>query len=393
MIGKQGHNLLILFLLSFLVALSFTFPMYIQSTYLEYFVPLAQVGWFIIVAMLTSLVMINVYSWFITKFSNYRMAILLLLMYGASVGGLILADNAVKAMATFIGLIVSQQLVMINFDLFVERFTNYAVTGRIRTTYQTFLNFGTLLTPFLVGQIVGLGEHYRLVLFMSLLFIIPVLLVLLTQRRQLQDHTHYRHHHFLTTLKNFSTHVELKDIFGVAVLLQLFYGVAVIYIPIYLHQTIGFDWPTIGIIFTFMLAPFVFLEIPAGIIADRVGERGLLGLGFVILAIAVILFAFVRSTNPLVWALLLFSSRCGAALVEAMRETYFFKAINIRDVDYVNLFRNAIPLGYLGGSVLAVLILKGLGLTLPYLFLVLGLILIFGLFFAIRLPDLRRRFL
>jgi len=393
MIGKQKHNLHVLFLLSFLVALSFTFPMYIQSTYLEYFVSLAQVGWFIIAAMLVSLVLINIYSWFITKFSNYRMAILLLLIYGVSIGGFILADSAIEAMISFIGLIVSQHLVMINFDLFVERFTSYAVTGRIRTTYQTFLNFGTLLTPFLVGQLVGFGEHYRIVLFFSLLFIIPVLIALLTQRRQLQDHTNYRHHHFFTTLKNFGTHTELKDIFGVALLLQLFYGVAVIYMPIYLHQSIGFDWPTIGIIFTFMLAPFVFLEIPAGIIADRVGERGLLGLGFVILATMVILFAFVRSTNPLVWALLLFASRCGAALVEAMRETYFFKAINVRDVDYVNLFRNAIPLGYLGGSALAVLVLKGLGLPLPYLFLILGLILIFGLFFTIRLPDVRRRLL
>lgn len=391
MTGQRTHNLHLLFLLSFLLAVSFSFPLYIQSTFLEFFVPLSQIGWFYLAANAVTMVALNSYSWFITRLSNYRMAVATLLLYGGSIFGLLLATRPIEALAAFVVFTVSQNLLMINFDLFVERFTRNAVTGRIRTTYQTFLNFGTLISPLLVGRLIGVGEHYRLVLFFALVLIIPVLITLLAQRRALQEHIQYRHHHFFETLKHFSQHPELKDIFGVAVLLQLFYSIAVVYMPIYLHQVIGFDWPTIGILFTIMLVPFIFLEIPAGIAADRTGERGLLGLGFVILAASVLLFAFIRSANPLVWALVLFLSRCGAALVEAMRETYFFKTVSVKDVDYINLFRNAIPLGHMIGPALAVLCLEYAQLSMPYVFLILGLLLMFGLFFTIRLPELGRR--
>jgi len=151
-------------------------------------------------------------------------------------------------------------------------------------------------------------------------------------------------------------------------LLNVFFNAVVIYIPIYLNRTLGFNWTELGLIFSIMLIPFLFVEIPAGFIADKyIGETEMFGVGYVIMIICLCIFAVSTSTNLWFWAAILFISRIGAALVEAMRESYFFKNVSNKDVDKINLFRTAIPFGYLIGSLISVVIL--IFLPIPYIFL------------------------
>ena len=99
-----------------------------------------------------------------------------------------------------------------------------------------------------------------------------------------------------------------------------------------------------------------------------------------ILISATALLFFTESTNPYVWALILFLSRCGAALIEAMKESYFFKLVDAKDIDYINFFRNVGPLSYLIGSGLAVISLKFY--SVEYIFLFLAFALLSGFYFT-----------
>jgi MFS family permease len=157
-------------------------------------------------------------------------------------------------------------------------------------------------------------------------------------------------------------------------------------VPIYLHQNLGFSWNQLGWMFSLMLIPFILVEIPAGIVADKyIGEKEMFYAGFAIMISCLCLFSVLESNNPWLWALLLFASRVGAALVEAMRETYFFKKISASDVDKINIFRATIPFGHVLGSLLGLVIL--LLLPINYIFFITAILLVASFYFLSLMTD------
>ena len=177
--------------------------------------------------------------------------------------------------------------------------------------------------------------------------------------RGLQDKIKYHKINIRRTLTNIWLNRNLRGVFSLSLLLNIFFNSAVVFIPIYLHHNLGIGWDKLGLIFTFMLLPFVIFEIPAGIIADKkLCEKEIFMIGFSILIISLLSFFWVKSTSVLVWALLLFFSRIGASLIEAMRESYFFKIVDVKDVEYIDFFRITTPLGYVLGSILGMIVFK-----------------------------------
>jgi len=385
---KTIKSLKLLYFLGFVLALSIAFPGYIRSTFLEEFVDIRWVGLFFFGNAFFSLIAINFFPYFIKKISNYKLAIIVLIAQIIGIVLLITTNSVIWAFVFFIVTGVTGYLIWINMDVFVESFTSNPTTGRIRTVYFTFLNSGWVISPLIVGYLIG-ESNYRLVYIFSIIFLTIVLITIIKNKKLLRDHVKYEHHHTWTTLKNIWKSINLRGIFSIAFLLELFYATAVIYIPIYLHEIIGFDWKTIGIIFSFMLLPFVLLEIPAGRFADKhSGERKIFTLGFTILIVAVALFFFTKSSSPIVWALILFLSRCGASLIEAMRESYFFKIVDAKDIDYINFFRNVSPLSYLVGSGLAIISIKFF--PLEYIFLFLAFILLSSYYFVWKIQKIKK---
>ena len=159
----------------------------------------------------------------------------------------------------------------------------------------------------------------------------------------------------------------------------------VIYTPIYLNKNMNFTWDKIGIIFTIMLLPFVLLQLPLGRLSDKIGEKKLLKLGFIIIIISTITLTFINSKNILIWGLILFATRVGASIIEVMNESYFFKQITARDANIISFFRNASPTAYIIAPLIATPFL--LFFPFKFIFIFLGIIMTLGIYLSFTLKD------
>ena len=180
-----------------------------------------------------------------------------------------------------------------------------------------------------------------------------------------------------------------KNIYSILVidfLLQFFYSIMVVYMPIYLLDHVGLSWANIGLIFTIMLLPFVLFELPLGKIADKwLGEKEILIGGIIIISLATITCSFLNTKSWLLWTIVLFLTRVGAATIEIMKETYLFKKISGVDTGIVALSRINVPFSYLVGPAFFSIAL--MFFDFRYIFILLGLIMLGGLKYAWAIKD------
>jgi MFS family permease len=162
----------------------------------------------------------------------------------------------------------------------------------------------------------------------------------------------------------------------------------IIYTPIYLHEEIGFGWNEIGTIFSIMLLPFVILTFPLGKMSDSVGEKKMLKIGFLISAISTFFIPFISIKTVWIFALILFITRVGASIIEAMSEIYFFKIISEENADVISFFKNTYPLSFVVAPLVATVLLFFLP-HFSYLFPILSIILFLGLMLTLRLRDVK----
>ena len=162
----------------------------------------------------------------------------------------------------------------------------------------------------------------------------------------------------------------------------------IIYMPIYLHQHIGFSWSQIGLIFSIMLVPFVVLDFPLGKLSDKIGEKKMLLIGFAIISLSVLAIPLIKTQTLLFWTGILFLTRVGAATIEVMSESYFFKIVHEENADAISFFRNTAPLSFIIAPLCAIPVLLFIP-SFEYIFFVLGAVLLLGLFTALRLKDVK----
>jgi MFS family permease len=161
----------------------------------------------------------------------------------------------------------------------------------------------------------------------------------------------------------------------------------IIYTPLYLLEN-GFTWGQIGKMITFMLIPFVILQYPAGLLADKkFEERDMLKWSLFLMAFATAAIYFISSGSLLVWALILFGTRIGASLVEVLRDSYFYKRIDQRDVDIVDFFRTVRPVAYIVGPLIATPVI--FFLHIKFIFPIIGLVVLTGFWVTKNLASSR----
>jgi len=196
----------------------------------------------------------------------------------------------------------------------------------------------------------------------------------------------YEEINVLTAIRAFWVNVNIRSVFIAHFLLQMFFMMMVVYTPLYLTGTIGLTWTEFGTVMFFAQMAYVLLEYPIGVIADRyIGEKEMMAAGFLIIVIATAWMSFVTVASVLVWSVIMFTTRVGAALVEVTTESYFFKQTKSSDAQIISFFRVTRPLSYVLGAVVASLSL----LYVPFnmLFIVFAFLMIPAMFCTLYIQD------
>lgn len=369
------NNFLAIYLIGFFFTFNVSITAYINSTFLSGFVSEQIVGIFFTIASLLTILALAWIPTLLRKIGNFK--ITMLCIFTNITALLVVAFSPFfpfVAIAFIIHLILATTI-LFNLDVFLESFSKDNSTGRTRGSYLSIRNIAWVISPIMTGFVLTNGDYWK-VYTLAILLVLPAIYLLYRNFRNFKD-PKYEKVVFLDTLKILTKRKNVLKIFISNFILIFFFSWMVIYTPIYLHEHIGFSWGTIGIIFTIMLLPFALLEMPLGRLADKkFGEKEILSVGFIIMAVFTGILAFLTTTNPAIWAMLLFITRVGASMVEIMTETYFFKKIQSDDTNLMGLFRIIRPLAYVAGPLVASILL--IFMNFNYLFLVLGIIILVG---------------
>lgn len=378
--------LLTVYLVSFFYTLHAAIPVYVNSTFLATLISEKYIGLIYGIASFLTILAVIATPKLLRFIGDYFTTLLFIILEIASLIGIAASHSSWLTVTLFIISSILISLIAFDFDLIVEGFSKNASTGGIRGLYLTSANVAWVIAPALASFLLVGGDYWRIYLLSAALFI-PGLLLFSGKLEQFKDPL-YRTIHFKKTLLSVWRNKDLRGIFCISFLLQFFFMLMVIYTPVYLHEHIGFGWSELGPIFSIMLIPFLLLEAPLGQIADKLlGEKELLVVGFSIMALATGSMYFFTGHSFALWAGILFMTRVGAAMVEVMTETYFFKKIDGSDAAIVGLNRTVRPFAGVLGPLVATGLLAFI--SLPALFLALGTLMLLGIPLALALKDTR----
>lgn len=375
-----------IFLSSFLFAIHLALISYVNSTTLEQFVKEDNVSVFFIAASIISIVVMSVASKILRAIGNVRFSAILFLLSIISLLVMSTSTEAKFVLPAFILYFSINVVIVYCFDLFIEHYSSTENTGKIRGSYLALNNLAWVSMPLISGIIIskyGIQSVYGIA---SIIIAIICTVVLLSQNK-FKDKK-YLHENIFAIFHKIQKDHNVKDIVIIAFILQIFYSIMVIYSPLYLHNVQNFSWKEIGIMFGIMLTAFPLVQYPAGRLADKFGEKNFLIAGLTISAFAIMLFAWVPTFINLGlvgFAAILFFSRVGAATIEVMCDTYFFKGVTEKETGVISAYRIIAPLGYIFGPIISILILNFSSYTVLFTFL--AILLGLGVYFATKIKE------
>lgn len=378
---------LIIYAATFLSAFHVFMMVYINSSFLSQFISEKAVGLLYIIGSLASIAALMIIPIILRRFGNYLALIVFTLLEMLILLGMAFIREAAVIVPLFVAHWVLFQMMFVNMDVFFESSQKKETdTGIKRGIVMTIVNSALITSILVVGFIIEDNEFWKIYI-TSAAILVPFLFIVLIGFRKFKDPI-YENLKILSTVKKVRASSAIRNIFVSQFFLKFFYSWMVVYMPIYLHEHIGFDWLKISIIFTIMLLPFILLEIPAGKMADKWwGEKELLSAGFIITALFTMVIPFISIPSFIIWTAVLFMTRVGASIIEISTESYFFKHVQGDDADIISFFRMARPFAYIAGPVAAIIALQFL--SFQYIFLVLGIVMFFGLKYSLALKDTR----
>ena len=360
--------------------------MYINSSFLELFVPVDRVGLVYTAAALLAIVALSQISALLRRFGHFAVTMSIIVLSGLSILGMVFVSPAFLVIGFFLIHEVLYIALRGNADIYLEEYSKNENTGTVRGVYLTVINLSIALSPLAVSFLLSDGDYWKIYL-IAFAFVLATTLIAGWKVREIPD-IEYAKAPFWKTLVEVWHNTDIKSIFMTTFLMQFFFSWMVIYMPIYLHETIGFGWDQIGLMFSIMLLPYVLFELPLGKIADSImGEKEILTAGFIIMAIPTAIMPFVSAPSFALWTTLLFISRIGASFVEIMSETYFFKKVDAGNTNTIEFFRDSRPVAYVIAPLLATLFL--MFFEVRFLFLALAVVIFSGVYFASRIHDTR----
>ena len=367
------HHLLIIFVL---------------STFLSTFVGEKDLS---LVIAASSFVMMICMSWaprLFTTWGSSRTLTLLGILEILVLYGLSQSQSPAEAVLYFMLQGSLTYSIFVGLDLLLEAETrNEKKTGNARGGFLMITNAAAVIATLTLSQI-SVGEEYARVFLTAAGILVPFTLLAAFSLPKISHALAISNATFLETLASLTKRTTPRTIMLAHFLLQLFFTWMVVYTPFFLHVYIGFPWPVIGAILMLAMLPYIILEYPLGIIADRwIGEKELLIVGFLILGISTITISYLDGAGFFAWILLMIATRIGGAMVEITTETHFFRLVDENDSGTISLFRMLRPASAVVGPIIAGAAL----MFVPFssLFVVFGVILLLGIPLAAGIRDSR----
>jgi len=385
----RSHHRFVLYILGFLFTFQAVLPAYIFSTFLSRFVGEQNVGLIYTTAAIVTIVVFALIPRIIERVGNYHTTVIMLTLQLGAFLTMAYSTSTWLILLAFVASFTANSITNFTLDEFLENYSTGNIIGKVRGIFLTSANTAWIVAPLVTGFILKDSQYWQ-VFVAAAFFVLPVMMILNTNLRHFRD-PKYREMSLKQAVGDVWRDENIFGSFMVNFIMQLFFSWMVIYAPLYLHQHIGFSWAEIGIMFSIMLLPFVLIEEPLGKLADtRWGEKEILSIGFIIMAISTSLIAFIEKKEFWIWTSILFATRVGAAMVEVGSETYFFKKIDGSSVNFMSLYRTMRPWSYVIGPILAtgtIATLTHFGFDFGYVFLVLGILMFYGLRWSLALED------
>ena len=379
-------NKTIIFLAGFLFSIPLALTSYINSSFLGSYISEYYVGAIYIIASSISIFGLFKMPKILTRLGNRHTAITFTLTSFLALLILAFSQNYLSVILGIIIYFISTDFIIASLDIFIEDLSKNKNIGKLRGLYLMIVNLAWVLAQMISGSIINKSSFKGIYLF-SAGFMILNAVIFFIFLRDFKD-PKYTKVPILKTLKVFLKNKSLSKIYSINLILKFFFAWMVIYTPIYLYEHLGFNWEQIGFIFTIMLIPFVLVDFPLGRLSDKIGEKRMLITGFVITILFTFIIPFIGIPGVWIWAIILFGTRVGAATIEIMSESYFFKEVTDRNADEISFFRNTYPLSFIIAPALAIPVLL-LVPSFKYIFFVLAAIMLIGLFISLRLKDIK----
>ena len=313
----RNKLLLVTYMLTFLFALHYAIPVYATSSYLHTYFNSSIVSAIYMVGSILALFASIGIAKSVRKFHTYGFT------FGIAIAEIVIitvfghTQNIYLLPVFFIVHFVLQVLLNISLNIFIENFTIHAKVGSVRGLFLAVFNLGVLISPFIGGFILSHWSFSTLYT-VSACMLIPYLFFLHKYLKHMKEPAYHTLDLF-GAAKKAMTNKNLRAAVIGELVVQAFYATMIIYSPIYL-TSIGIPLSTyMMIILPIALMPLVFLPYELGYLADKeFGEKEMLIIGLLILAVTTFLFVVITSTELFVWILLLVASRIGASFVETM---------------------------------------------------------------------------
>ncbi|MFZ5982718.1 MAG: MFS transporter, partial [Patescibacteria group bacterium] len=255
------------FLMGFIQALF----LYVMSTYFKEASGTENVGPFYLVSYVVVLVLLLNLHKLVRIFGKSFIFLLSLILKIVSLSLLLILPPSYISIGALMLYIVAGSLEWVSLDIILESFSIDNMSGSIRGKHLTIINLGYLVGPFLSTQILE-GSGYRGI-FIILLLVNAFLLIISALGLRRVDNRINLQLGVRESLQKIWKRKNILRSYWASFVLDFFYSLIIIYTPIYLLD-LGIPWDKIGIIFTLMLVPFVVVQYPLGILADRkTGEK------------------------------------------------------------------------------------------------------------------------
>jgi MFS family permease len=347
---------------NFLLAAQLLLIVYVLGPYLATFLPAAETGLVIAGGAVLSLLLFPFAPSLVNRHGVRRLLIAVaaseaLVLLWLSSGPYVTVRLLLVLVACALPPLMSYLL-----DLLLEAtVAEESSTGRVRTAFLTAGNAALIGAPFAAALLLSRGHGYDAVFLASALVIAP--LVFLFIARRIPEGEPPEAEQFRAVVRRTLGDRDIRGISGAYLVLQSYFQVSRLYIPLYLHTALGMPWSELGWLIALSLVPVVLIEYPIGAIADHVfHDREFLLAGFLGTGIGYGLIAFVGAGTPFAVILgILVAANSMGAVAEAATESHFFRRVSERNAAAVGAFRMLRPVSALLAPVLGSAFLAGGG--------------------------------